>query len=185
MLQSCHMWRSHVTCEGVMSHVKESCHMWRSRTQYEGVMSRVKESCHMWTGPLTWHPNGFLNRSLLQNIVSFIGFFGKRDLCVTSEWLFELRQRETRASYLHTGDDRSLLQKSPIKETKFSECLYILIGLSHPNVFLNSVNESHISCRGVVHNMKESYHMWRSPLTWHANVFLNMGWLRSVGSIKF
>jgi len=39
MKESCHIWMSHVTYEGVMSHMNESCHIWMSYVTYEWVTS--------------------------------------------------------------------------------------------------------------------------------------------------
>ena len=56
---------SHVTYEGVMSHMNESCHIlvihvthesvkWVSHVTYEWVMSRTNESYHIWMSHVTY-----------------------------------------------------------------------------------------------------------------------------------
>jgi len=46
MLQSSHVWMSHIKCELVMSHINESYHMWTSHVTHQWVISHVNESCH-------------------------------------------------------------------------------------------------------------------------------------------
>ena len=75
--ESCQIWKSHVTCEWVMSHVNVSCHIWMSHVTFEWAMScimrtcafmshvdghvtcewvtsPVNESCHMWMSHVTF-----------------------------------------------------------------------------------------------------------------------------------
>ena len=56
MNEPCHIWMSHVTYEGVMSHMNESCHIWMSHVPYKGVMSHINESCQIYKGVMS-HTN--------------------------------------------------------------------------------------------------------------------------------
>jgi len=77
MNESCHIWTSHVTYECVMSHVM--CHT------HEPIMSCMNQSWVIAKPQIEWSKSlttlwwllsvGSINRSLLQNIVSFIGLF--------------------------------------------------------------------------------------------------------------
>jgi len=70
MKESCHTWISHVTCEWGTSHMDESCHIWMSHVTNECVMSHMNVSCHIWMSPmdesrLVWmshvtHMNGWV-----------------------------------------------------------------------------------------------------------------------------
>jgi len=51
--ESFHIYRNHVTCEGVMSHVNVSCDICMDHVTYEWIMSHMNESCH--ADVTTWY----------------------------------------------------------------------------------------------------------------------------------
>jgi len=61
MYDSCHKEMSRVTCERVMSHMKELCNIWISHVSYKWVMSHmshINESCHtclIWLFHTWWY----------------------------------------------------------------------------------------------------------------------------------
>jgi len=66
-----------VTCHN--SFICDRAYIWMSHVTYEWVMSHMNETCYIWMKRVDWMQRVDC-RSLLQNIVSFVRLFCKRDL---------------------------------------------------------------------------------------------------------
>jgi len=152
MKESCLIWRSHVSYEGVMSHMKESCLILRSHVSYEGVMS------HM----------GCLD--------SFICYFHIYKLQV----IFRKRATDYRALLRKTTCKDKVSNGSSYCMNKSSQPTYEWVVSLIYEFVISNMNESshtwmsHVTHRWVMSHMDESCHPYRhesalNPLAMHTH----------------
>ena len=54
MNDSCHVWKSLIALQYVVSHTNESCHKWVDHVIYKRVMSHINAICSICRGKLEW-----------------------------------------------------------------------------------------------------------------------------------
>jgi len=117
VIESCHMWLSHVTCDWGMSRVIESCHVFLSHVTCDWVMSNVIESCHMWPNHVT---RGWVMSPVTGSCHTWLSH-------VTCEWAM------ARSGCVHTLS-HAKWARSWIRRTQFMcVCIYINV---HKYVFV-------------------------------------------------
>jgi len=96
--RSCHLWRSQVTCEWVMSHMNESCHTCDSQVIQQGLVASSTAcqiwmshgtydtlSCHIWTSHVTYeYVVSHMNESVMSHMNESCHIWMSH---VTHEWV--------------------------------------------------------------------------------------------------